>query len=78
LNHIGPGIQGQKKYYKKLFISMSVPLLYGLILKTALPAKKLRILELGCGKGDIGETIQQSNLYEITGVDLFKPYAIPH
>ncbi len=53
---------------------MAVPFLYGLLLNKILPKGKLRILELGCGKGDIGETINRDKKHNIIGVDIFAPY----
>lgn len=32
------------------------------------------ILDLGCGKGEFGDLINNHHKYEITGVDIFNPY----
>lgn len=49
------------------------PLIYRLIVQILLPRGRLKILDLGCGKGAAARALK-SEKYAFTGVDIFDPY----
>lgn len=50
------------------------PPIYKLILKNIIPSGKLKVLDLGCGKGVAGEVLNSKKIHEFTGIDIYKPY----
>ena len=52
-----------------------LPFTYIWLIKQSLRKRKVEsILELGCGKGDLANWINQDKFYQITGTDIFEPY----
>lgn len=53
----------------------NLPFTYSWLIKKSLDKAVMKtILELGCGKGDFGDLVNDPKKYEITGVDIFSPY----
>ena len=50
------------------------PLTYKLIVSSLFPKGKLKVLDLGCGKGAAGEIFNQDKTHDFIGIDLFAPY----
>jgi len=52
-----------------------LPFGYLWLIKKNLEQKKIKtVLDLGCGKGDFGILFNKNRKYEITGVEIYKPY----
>lgn len=47
---------------------------YKLIINLLIPSGKLKMLDLGCGKGTAGDYFNKDKKHELTGVDIFEQY----
>lgn len=50
------------------------PPTYRFILKKIMPSGRLKVLDLGCGKGVAAEILNPKRKHQFTGIDIYKPY----